>query len=229
MHKSVCIWQYILQNYNYKLHFQNLSIYHIPHVFIGTLIAENFDVCTACDPWDSNIQLTMVKDRRWQIYPQCHSNRKLTTILISKSWGWPPPGPGMPFLDSDTCAGEGYLFLSGFSSLYDVIHGWMMGWMDRWMKKASWKTTTTSFTICNKALGEITYVHLDGLRHHFFGCENLSKCEMFKIKSICSHNILSLSGNNHQTSKKKIVKFSPILDSDFSLVALWKIIFLLFG
>ncbi len=59
MHRCVCIWQYILQNYNYKLHFQNLSICHIPHVFIGTLAAENLDVCTACDSWDSNIQLTM--------------------------------------------------------------------------------------------------------------------------------------------------------------------------
>jgi hypothetical protein len=38
-----------------------------------------------------------------------------------------------------------------------------------------------------------------------------------------------LIGNNHQTSKKYFVKFSPILDSDFSLVASWKIIFLLFG
>jgi hypothetical protein len=34
--------------------FPKYSIYHIPHVFIGTLAAENFDVCTACDPWDSN-------------------------------------------------------------------------------------------------------------------------------------------------------------------------------
>ncbi len=94
MHRCVCIWQYILQNYNYKLHFQNLYVYHIPHVFIGTLAVENLDVCTACDPWDNNIQLTMVKDRRWQIYPniiqcltltlvdchhKCHLNRKLTT------------------------------------------------------------------------------------------------------------------------------------------------------
>jgi hypothetical protein len=68
MHKCVCIWQYILQNYNYKLHFQNLSIYNVLHVFIGTLATENLDVCTACDSWDSNIQLTMVKDRRWQRY-----------------------------------------------------------------------------------------------------------------------------------------------------------------
>jgi hypothetical protein len=45
MLRCVCIWQYILQNYTYKLHFQNLSIYHIPHVFIRTLAAENLDVC----------------------------------------------------------------------------------------------------------------------------------------------------------------------------------------
>ncbi len=64
MHMCVCIWWYILQNYNYKLHFQNLSIYHIPHVSIETLAAENLDVCTGCDPWDSNIQLTMGKDWR---------------------------------------------------------------------------------------------------------------------------------------------------------------------
>jgi hypothetical protein len=55
-------------------------------------------------------------------------------------------GPGMPFLDSDTCAEgrEGFLFLPGFSSLYDAIHGWMMGRMD-----GKNFTITTSFTICN--------------------------------------------------------------------------------
>jgi hypothetical protein len=42
--------KYILQNYNYKLHFKNLFICNIPHVFIGTLAAENIDVCVACDP-----------------------------------------------------------------------------------------------------------------------------------------------------------------------------------
>jgi hypothetical protein len=30
--------------------------------------------------------------------------------------------------------GWGYLFLSGFSSLYDAIHGWMTGRMDGWKK-----------------------------------------------------------------------------------------------
>jgi hypothetical protein len=41
----------------------------------------------------------------------------------------------MPFLKSNTFAeGRGYLFLPGFYSLYDAIHGWMTGWMDGWKK-----------------------------------------------------------------------------------------------
>jgi len=63
----LCIWRYILQNYNYKLHFQNLFIYDISYVSMGTLAVENLDVCTTCDPWNSNIQLTMGIGRRWQI------------------------------------------------------------------------------------------------------------------------------------------------------------------
>jgi hypothetical protein len=38
MHRCVCIWRYILQNYNYILHFQNLSIYHIARFFLGEFI-----------------------------------------------------------------------------------------------------------------------------------------------------------------------------------------------
>jgi hypothetical protein len=42
--------------------------------------------------------------------------------------GAPPQGSGMPFQNNDTCAEVGgYLFLLGFSSLYDAIHGWMTG------------------------------------------------------------------------------------------------------
>ncbi len=92
MHRCVCIWQYILQNYNYKLHFQNLSIYHISHVSIGTLAAENLDVCIACDL--CNIQLTMGKDRRWQNYS---TNDLMPRLLInlfifmySSFISWPP-------------------------------------------------------------------------------------------------------------------------------------------
>jgi hypothetical protein len=59
------------------------------------------------------------------------------------------PGPGMPFLDSDTCLERGvYLFLPRFSSLYDAIHGWMTGWMD-----GKNFTITTSFTICKTWFG----------------------------------------------------------------------------
>ncbi len=131
MHMCVYLTVHITKLQLQTTFFQNLSIYHIPHVFMRTLVAENLDVCTAFDPWDSNIQLTMVKDQRQQIYPKCHSNRKLMTILISKSWGCPARVPGVPLLDSDTCAeGGGYLFLPGFFSLYDVIHGWMTGQMD---------------------------------------------------------------------------------------------------
>jgi hypothetical protein len=50
--------------------------------------------------------------------------------------------------------GGGNLFLPRYSSLYDAIHGWMTrrtnGWMDESRdEKASRKTTTMSFTICN--------------------------------------------------------------------------------
>jgi hypothetical protein len=46
----------------------------------------------------------------------------------------PPPGAGHAFpKQRHMCRRRGYLFLRGFSSLYDAIHGWMMRWMDRWM------------------------------------------------------------------------------------------------
>ncbi len=101
-----------------------------------------FDVCTACVtheiatyrwPWEK------IGDDKYML--------GLLLILISKSWGCPPLGRGMTFVDSNTCAEGrgGYLFLPGFSSLYDIIHGWMTGRTDGC--KASRKTTTTSFTI----------------------------------------------------------------------------------
>jgi hypothetical protein len=80
MHRFVCIWQYILQNYNYKLHFQNLFIYDISHVSIETLAVENLDVCITCDPWNNNIQLTMGIDQRRQIYPNVVECLTLTLV-----------------------------------------------------------------------------------------------------------------------------------------------------
>jgi hypothetical protein len=64
---------------------------------------------TACDPWDNNIQLTMIKDRR--------------------------PGPGMPFLDSNTCAKSG-LFISARVFFPVWCHPWMDDETDGWMEKA---------------------------------------------------------------------------------------------
>jgi hypothetical protein len=62
----------------------------------------------------------MGKDQRRQIYAG------FVADIDIKILGVPPLGPGMPFLDRDTCAERGgYLFLPGFSSLYDAIHRWM--------------------------------------------------------------------------------------------------------
>jgi hypothetical protein len=49
--------------------------------------------------------------------------------------GVPRPGAGHAFpRQRHMHRGRGgYLFLLGFSSLYDAIHGWMMGWMDGWV------------------------------------------------------------------------------------------------
>jgi hypothetical protein len=130
--------------------FPNLSIYHLSHVFIETLAAENLDVCTACDPWDSNIQLTMIKDWRQQIYPNATLNRKLTTILIYQNLG----GLGRACLSwTGTHAGGGGViyFCQGFlSCMMPSMDGWWNRWIDGWMEKASRKTTMTSFTICNR-------------------------------------------------------------------------------
>jgi len=36
---------------------------------------------------------------------------EIAADIISKSWGCPPLGPGMPFLDSDTCTeGVGVIY-----------------------------------------------------------------------------------------------------------------------
>jgi hypothetical protein len=52
----------------------------------------------------------------------------------------------------------GYLFLPGFSSLYDAIHEWMMGRMDGWMEKASQKTTKRPLLYVIKSQGKFYHV-----------------------------------------------------------------------
>ncbi len=126
----------------------------------------------ACDPWDSNIQLTMVKDWR--------------------------PGLGMPFLDSNTCArGGGYLFLPGFSSLYDAIHGWMTGrmdgrvtwchpWMDDgtygWMEKAPRPRRPLLYVIRKSIPAGLMVPQLNK--------ENICLSHANLLPSICINNLL---------------------------------------
>jgi hypothetical protein len=126
MHRCVCIWWYILQNYSYKLHFQNLSIYHIPHVSIGTLANENLDVCTACDPWNSNIQLTMEKDQRHLLLS--HLDLHLEVFI---------PRSRRKLLQQEE---------DGESQNTFSRTGWMT-----WRMDGKSFPTTMSFTICNKA------------------------------------------------------------------------------
>jgi len=131
MHRCVCIWRYILQNYNYKLHFQNLSIYHISHVFIGTLVKDRRRIAKTaktlpCCAMSACIHFCMSSGFVWRIYVG------FVADIDIKILGVPPRGSGMPFLDSNTCVegGGGNLFLPWFFSLYDAIHGWMTGRMD---------------------------------------------------------------------------------------------------
>jgi hypothetical protein len=68
----------------------------------------------------------MGKDRRRQIYVGFVADIDIKILGVV-----PPLGLGMPLLDSSTCAERGgYLFLPGFSSLFDAIHGWITGRMD---------------------------------------------------------------------------------------------------
>jgi hypothetical protein len=103
-------------NYNYKLHFKNLSIYHIPRVCRGTLAAENLDLCTACDTWDNNIQLTLGKDRRQQIY---------VLLLISKSWGCCRPA-------RNAFPTQRHMWRGGVIYFCQPFLLWMMPSMDGW-------------------------------------------------------------------------------------------------
>jgi hypothetical protein len=96
---------------------------------MGTLAAENLDICIPCDPFDSNIQLTMGKDRRQQIYVGFVADIDIKILRV------PPPGAGHAFpRQQHMRRWEGYLLLPGFSSLYDAIHGCTTRQMNGWMK-----------------------------------------------------------------------------------------------
>jgi hypothetical protein len=64
----------------------------------------------------------MVKDQRRQIYPKLE--QEIDNDIDIKILRVAPTGPGMPFLDNDTCAERGVIyFYKGFFSQYDAIHG----------------------------------------------------------------------------------------------------------
>jgi hypothetical protein len=94
-------------------------------------------------------------------------------------------GPGMPFLESNTCAEGGgcYLFLSGFSSLYDAIHGWMTGRMD-----GKSFTTTKSFTICN-----VIYT-IFGRERYFDTYFELTSCHFSRVLNFIPWYIFLIYG-----------------------------------
>jgi hypothetical protein len=118
MHRCVCIWRYILHNYNYKLTFSK-PLYTTFRMYSSGL-------------WPLKILMFALL---------------VTREIATYSWYWyqnfegAPPGPGMPFLDSDTCArGRGVIyFCQGFlPCMMPSTDGWRDGWMDgrvTWWKK----------------------------------------------------------------------------------------------
>jgi hypothetical protein len=48
---QVCVYLTVhITQLQLQINIFKTSLYHIPHVFIRILAAENLDVCTACDP-----------------------------------------------------------------------------------------------------------------------------------------------------------------------------------
>ncbi len=131
MHRCVCIWRYILQNYDYKLHFQNLSIYHIPHVSIRT--------------WPLKFLMFALLVTQ-QIYVGFVADIDIKILGVGPP---PPPGARHGFPRQRHMRREEVIFFcQGFlPCMMPSMDGWQEGWMHGW--KASRKTTTTSFTICN--------------------------------------------------------------------------------
>jgi hypothetical protein len=57
--------------------------------------------------------------------------------------GMPPAGSSMPFLDSDTCAKGGGLFIFAKIFFFVRCHPWMDDRMDEWMnERVTWKSFT---------------------------------------------------------------------------------------
>ncbi len=75
-------------------------------------------------------------------------------------------GPGHAFIRQQHMCRGGYLFLLGFFSMYDAIHGWMTRRMDGWKKLHDKRPRRPllyvmfSFSLLLRAIGSTSKVHL---------------------------------------------------------------------
>jgi hypothetical protein len=200
MHRCVCIWRYILQNYNYKLHFQNLPVYHIPHVSIGSLATENPDVCTAYDPWDRNIQLTMGRDWRLQIYVGFVADIDIKIV------GMPPQARHafrrQRHMQRGGGGRGGYLYPPRFSSLCHTIHGWMTGRMDGWKDSEKRPRHPLLYVICKDGNCKLI------ICYKFFVCKS---CLVERLRVL----IFKYDWTNSRMNKISTSSFLPPLRSWF--------------
>jgi hypothetical protein len=71
------------------------------------------------------------------VWTPCLMHRCVYLALLVWNWYQTPLGPGMPFLDSDTCAaqrGRVIYFCQGFfPCMMSSMDKWWDEWMDRWM------------------------------------------------------------------------------------------------
>jgi hypothetical protein len=107
---------------------------YIPHstCIHGTPVIENLDVCTACDPWDSYLNIQLIC---WVCYWYWYQNLR-----------GGPPGAGRA-LPRQQHMRRGGLFI--YVRVFFLIwcHPWMNDETNGWMKKVSWKTTMMSLQI----------------------------------------------------------------------------------
>jgi hypothetical protein len=113
MHRCVCVFDgtyYKITSTNY---ISKTSLHTTFRMYpSGPWLLKNLDVCTACDSWDNNIQLTMVKDWR--------------------------PGPGMPFLEGRGLFISARVFFPVWCHPWmdDGMDGWMDKGTDGWKKSS---------------------------------------------------------------------------------------------
>jgi hypothetical protein len=146
----VCIWQYILQitttNYISKIFVH--TTFHMYPLGPWSLKILMFALLVTCEigryswPWEKT------GDGKYML--------GLLLILISKSWVCTPRARHAFLRQRHMRRGGVIYFCQGFfPCMMPSMDGWRDRWMDGW--KASRKTITTSFTICNHQLRKGSY------------------------------------------------------------------------